>query len=62
MAGGASFGPNPHDSQMVKCPNLVFTILESFFLGFGTQDGVLGARVSFGIQSYVYIGPRVAFK
>ena len=32
-----------------------------FFLGFGAQDGVLGARVSFGTQSYVYIGPRVAF-
>ena len=32
-----------------------------FFLGFGAQDGALGARVSFGTQSYVYIGPRVAF-
>ena len=25
-------------------------------LGFGVQNGVLEARVSFGIQSYVYIG------
>ena len=32
-----------------------------FFLGFWTQDGALGARVSFGTQSYVYIGPRVAY-
>ena len=29
---------------------------------FGAQDGVLGARVSFGTQSYVYIGPRVTFR
>ena len=28
----------------------------------GAQDGVLGARVSFGNQSYVYIRPRVAFR
>ena len=31
------------------------------FYGFGSSIGVLGARVSFGITSYVYIGPRVAF-
>ena len=31
------------------------------FQGFGSLRGVLGARVSFGITSYVYIGPRVAF-
>ena len=30
-AGGASFGPNPHGSQMVqKWPNSLFIILESF--------------------------------
>ena len=33
-----------------------------FFLGFWSSRGCFGARVSFGIQSYVYIGPRVAFK
>ena len=37
-------------------------ILESFSLGFWSSKGVLGARVSFGIQSYVYIGLMVAFK
>ena len=31
-------------------------------LGFWSSKGVLGARVSFGIQSYVYIGPGVAFR
>ena len=36
--------------------------LGSFSRVFGAQDGCLGARVSFGIQSYVYIGPRVAFR
>ena len=61
-AGGDSFGPNSHGSQMVKRPNLVFTILESFFLGFWSSRGCFGDRVSFGIQSYVYIGPRVAFR
>ena len=61
-AGGSSFGPNPHGSQMVqKWPYSVFMILENFSLVFGVQDGVLGARVLFGIQSYVYIGPGVAF-
>ena len=37
------------------------TSLENFFLGFGSPKGVLGARVSFGITSHAYIGPRVAF-
>ena len=37
-------------------------ILESFSYVFGVQDGVLGVRVSFDIQSYVYIGPGVAFR
>ena len=36
--------------------------LESFSYGFGAQEGVLGARVSFGIPSHVYIGFRVAFR
>ena len=35
--------------------------LESSSYGFGAQDGALGARVSFGTQSYVYIGLRVTF-
>ena len=63
LAGDASFCPKLHGSQMVpKRPNSVFTILESFSYGFGAQDGVLGAMVSFGMQSYVYIGLRVAFR
>ena len=33
-----------------KRPNSVFTILGSFFLGFGAQNECLGARVSFGTQ------------
>ena len=37
------------------------TSLENFFLGFGSPRVVLGARVSFGITSHAYIGPRVAF-
>ena len=35
--------------------------LESFCLGFWELKSCLGARVSFGITSYVYIGSRVAF-
>ena len=35
--------------------------LESFLLGFWDTKSVLGARVSFGIQNYVYIGSRVDF-
>ena len=50
-AVGASFGPNPHGSQMVKRPNLVFTILESFSKGFGAQEGVLG--LGFHLESKV---------
>ena len=46
-AGGASFGPNPHGSQMVKRPNLVFTIFESFSYGFGAQNGVFGLGFHF---------------
>ena len=45
---------------MNKKPNLVPS-LESFFLWFLELKSVLGARVSFGIPNYVYIGPRVAF-
>ena len=36
--------------------------LESFFLGFWELKSCFGARVSFGITSYVYIGPGVAFR
>ena len=35
--------------------------LESFLLGFWDTKSVLGARVSFGIPKYVYIGSRVDF-
>ena len=35
--------------------------LESFLLGFWDTKSVLGARVSFGISNYVYIGSRVNF-
>ena len=35
--------------------------LESFFLGFWELKSCFGARVSFGITSYVYIGSRVVF-
>ena len=35
--------------------------LESFLLGFWDTKSVLGARVSFGIPNYVYIGSRVDF-
>ena len=31
------------------------------FYGFRSSRGVLEARVSFGITSYVYTGPRVAY-
>ena len=36
-------------------------VLESFFLGFWELKSCFGARVSFGITSYVYIGSRVVF-
>ena len=35
--------------------------LESFFLGFWELKSFFGARVSFVITSYVYIGSRVVF-
>ena len=35
--------------------------LESFLLGFRDTKSVLGAKVSFGIPNYVYIGSRVDF-
>ena len=35
--------------------------LESFFLGFWELKSCFGARVSFGITSYVYIESRVIF-
>ena len=35
--------------------------LESSFLGFLELKKCLGARVSFGIPNYVYIGSRVIF-
>ena len=38
-----------------------FPIWRAFSWGFGSSRVVLGARVSFGITSYVYIGSRVAF-
>ena len=56
MAGGASFGAISHGSQMVKMTQLGSTSFGEFLWGFGVPNGVLGARVSFGIQSYVYIG------
>ena len=46
---------------MAKRLNLV-PGLESFFLGFWSSKGVLGAMVLFGFQSYVYIGLGVAFR
>ena len=54
--GGASFGPIFHDSQIVKMSQLGSTSFGELLWGFGVQNGVLRARVSFGIQSYVYIG------
>ena len=56
VAGGASFGPISHGSQMVKMTQLGSTSFGELLQGFGVQDGVLGARVSFDIQNYVYIG------
>ena len=41
---------------MVKMTQLESKSFGELLLGFGVQNGVLGARVSFGIQSYVYIG------
>ena len=41
---------------MVKMTQLGSTSFGELLLGFGVQNGVLGPRVSFGIQSYVYIG------
>ena len=38
-----------------------FPVWRAFSWGFGSSRVVLGARVSFGITSYVYIGSRVAF-
>ena len=35
--------------------------LESSSSGFWSSRWCFGARVSFGTQSYVYIGPRVVF-
>ena len=60
VTGGASFGPISHGSQMNKKPNLVPGLVSSF-LGFWSSKSVLGARVSFGIPNYVYIGSRVVF-
>ena len=56
VAGGASFGPISHGSQMAKMTQLGSTSFGELLYCFGVQNGVLGARVSFGIQSYVYIG------
>ena len=56
VSGGASFGQISHGSQMVKMTQLGSTSFGELLLGFGVQNGVLGARVLFGIQSYVYIG------
>ena len=56
VAGGASFGPISNGSQMVKMIQLGSTSFGELLYSFGVQNGVLGARVSFGIQSYVYIG------
>ena len=45
-----------------KRPSSVFKVLGSFLFGFGAQNECVGARVLFGMQNYVYIGPRVAFR
>ena len=62
VAGGTSFGPISHGSQIVKMTQLGSTSLESFSRVLEFKNGVFGARVSFGIKSYVYIGPRVIFE
>ena len=33
-----------------------------FLSSFGAQNECVGARVLFGTQKYVYIGPRAAFR
>ena len=66
VAGGRPVVPplvqTPTTRKWSNCPTWCSRFWRVFFLGFGAQDGVLGASVSFGIQSYVYIGPRVAFR
>ena len=62
LVGDASFGPKLHGSQMVQNGPILVHMFWRISLGFGAQDGCFGARVSFGTQNYVYIGPRVAFR
>ena len=52
----------PMARKWSNCPIWCSRFWRVFPRVFGAQDGFLGARVSFGIQSYVYIGPRVAFR
>ena len=60
MVDGASFRLIPHGSQMVKMTQLGSTSLENFSRVLEFKM-VFWGLVSFGIQIYVYIGPRVAF-
>ena len=63
VAGDSSHGPKPDGSQMVQNdPVRGPHVLENFSRVLELKMGVFGARVSFGTQSYVYIGLRVAFR
>ena len=52
----------PRRANGQNYPTFGSTSFGELLKGFGVQNGVLGARVSFGIQSYVYIGPGVTFR
>ena len=60
VVGGVLSCPISHGSPMSKKSYSV-PGLKSSFLGFLDFKKCLGARVSFGIPNYVYIGSRVDF-
>ena len=61
LAGGASFGPIFHDSQMAKRINLCSRFGVLFPRVLGAQELLWGLGFHLASQCYVYIGSRVAF-
>ena len=56
------FVQNLTSHKWFKMTKFGSTCFGELLSGFGAQGGCFGARVSFGMQNYVYIGPRVAFR
>ena len=63
VASDASHGQNSFGLQIGQNDPVQCSMFWGVFSrAFGAQNECVGARVLFGTQNYVYIGPRVSFR